>query len=117
MEVARSTTLTGHMYDYHWLIGNEEFFQSLPAGYQEIVAEAARVAQYTQNATVVQDDLAAMRNMIDAGVTVTVPTSAEMQQWQELATPVATQFLESEIDAEVIAATFAALERVRAGLN
>lgn len=116
MEVAKYATLTGHMYDYHWLIGNNEFYESLPSGYQEIVAEAARVAQYTQNATVVQDDLAALSNMIEAGVTVTVPTSAEMAEWQELATPVATQFLESEISADVIEATFGALERVRSGL-
>lgn len=117
MEVAKYATLTGHMYDYHWLIGNEEFFQSLPDGYKEIIAEAARVAQVTQKATVVQDDLAALRNMIEAGVTVTVPTTAEMQQWQDLATPVAVQFLEAEIDQEVIDGTFAALERVREGLK
>lgn len=113
MEVAKYATLTGHMYDYHWIVGNEEFYQSLPDGYQQIVSEAAFVARYTQNATVVQDNLDALQNMIDAGVTVTVPTPEEIQQWQELATPVAVEYLKSEIDQEVIDATFESLDRVR----
>lgn len=117
MEVAKYATLTGHMYDYHWLTGNEEFYQSLPEEYQQVINEAALVARYTQNATVVQDDLDALENMIGAGVTISVPTPAEIEQWQELATPTATEYLESEIDEEVIDATFSALERIRSAGN
>ena len=80
-----------------------------------IVHEAALVARQTQNAAVVRDNVEALALMVEAGKIVTVPTEAELAEWQVIVEPVAAEFIRAEVSAEVIDATFEALARVREG--
>lgn len=113
MEAADYVSLTGHMYEYLWLMVNEEFYQGLPLEYQQAVDEAAGIAATVSNALAFMDSDAAIQKMIDAGDEVYQPTAAELAQWQERAEPVGRAFIEREVSPEYIEATLAALERTR----
>ncbi|MEX2598775.1 MAG: TRAP transporter substrate-binding protein [Dehalococcoidia bacterium] len=113
MEVADHVTLTGHMYEYLWLLTNEEFYQSLPIEYQQAVDEAALIAATVNNAVSFQDSNAALELMYGADKRVYVPTSAELAEWQSIAEPVGRAFIEEEVPAEYVEATLAAIERTR----
>ncbi|WP_164730567.1 TRAP transporter substrate-binding protein [Pelagibacterium montanilacus] len=113
MEVADHVTLTGHMYEYLWLLTNDEFYQSLPAEYQQAVDEAAVIAATVNNAVSFQDSNNALALMYDADKEVYVPTAAELEEWQAIAEPVGREFIEQEVSSDYIEATLAALERTR----
>lgn len=114
LEVATYVSLTGHMYDYLWLIANNDFYQSLPEAYQQVVDEAAFIAATVINAYSVVESNDALAKMYDAGLNVYVPTNEELAEWQRLAEPIGRQFIEQEVPADFIATTLEALERVRA---
>lgn len=113
MEVADYVSLTGHMYEYLWLMVNEDFYQSLPLEHQQAVDEAAGIAATVSNALAFMDSDAAIQKMIEAGDQVYQPTPAELAEWQELAEPVGRSFLEKEVSPDYIEATLAAIERTK----
>lgn len=114
LEVSDHVTLTGHMYDFHSYIVNAEFFDSLPADYQQAVVEATLIATRIQDAYAYGADMEALRLIIEDGNTVYDPTAEEIAQWREVAEPVARGFIEDVADPELIEATFAAVERIEA---
>lgn len=111
MEVAEHVTLTGHMYDYLWLLTNNDFYQSLPLEYQQAVDEAALVAATVNNAISYQDTNEALALMYKADRQVYVPTAAELAEWRAIAEPVGRGFIEEEVPVDYVAATLAAIER------
>jgi TRAP-type C4-dicarboxylate transport system substrate-binding protein len=111
MEVASHVSLTGHMYEYLWLMVNNEFYESLPQEYQHAVDEAAGIAATVSNALAFMDSDAAIQKMLDAGNTIYQPTAAELGEWQAAAEPVGRAFIEREVAPEYIEATLAAIER------
>lgn len=113
MEVADYVSLTGHMYEYLWLMVNNEFYLSLPPAYQQAVDEAALIAVTVNNAISFQDSNSALDKMAEAGKTIHVPTAEELAQWQAIAEPVGREFIEQEVPAEFVQATLDALERTR----
>jgi len=114
MEVAEHVTLTGHMYEYLWLLTNDAFYQSLPLQYRQAVDEGAIIAAGVNNAVSFQDSNSALKKMIDAGKAVYVPTAADLAEWQAIAEPVGRGFIEKEVPAAFVEATVQALERTRA---
>jgi TRAP-type C4-dicarboxylate transport system substrate-binding protein len=114
MEVADYVSLTGHMYEYLWLVANNDFYESLPEAHRQAVDEAALIAASTSNVISYQDDNAALQNMAEAGKQIYVPTAEELGQWQDIAVPTARDFIEQEVPQAYIEATLAALERTRA---
>ncbi len=111
MEVADYVSLTGHMYEYLWLVSNNDFYESLPEAHRQAVDEAAIIAATTSNAISFQDDNEALELMAEAGKEIYVPTVDELSQWQEIAVPAARDFIEEEVPESYIEATLAALER------
>lgn len=114
MEVADHVTLTGHMYEYLWLLTNDEFYQSLPLEYRQAIDEGAMMATGVNNAVSYQDTTTALKKMIDAGKSVYVPTAADLAEWQAIAVPVGRAYIEQEIPATYVEATVQALERTQA---
>lgn len=113
MEVADYVSLTGHMYEYLWLMVNNEFYLSLPPEYQQAVDDGALIAAVVNNATSFSDSNDALDKMAEAGKEIYVPTAADLAEWQELAEPVGREFIEEEVPAEFVEATLEALERTR----
>lgn len=117
MEVADYVSLTGHMYEYLWLVTNNDFYESLSEEHRQAVDEAAIIATATSNAISYQDDNDALANMAEAGKEIYVPTAEELSQWQDIAVPTARDFIEEEVPESYIEATLAALERTRERIN
>jgi TRAP-type C4-dicarboxylate transport system substrate-binding protein len=117
LEVADYVSLTGHMYEYLWFTVNEDFYQSLPVEYRQIVDDAALIAATVNNSVSYMDTHSALQQIIDAGNDVYVPTEAELQEWQDIAIPAGREFIEEEVSADFIDATMAALERTRERVN
>ena len=113
MEVATHVSLTGHMYEYLWLMVNNDFYQGLPAQHQQAVDEAAGIAATVSNALAFMDSDAAIQKMADAGNTIYQPTAAELGEWQAVAEPVGRDFIEREVPQSYIDATLAAIERTK----
>ncbi len=113
LEVADYVTLSGHMYDYLWLLTNNDFYQSLPAEHQEAIDEAALIAITVNNAASFSDSNEALELMRDAGNEIYVPTAAELAEWQELAEPVGRGFIEEVVPEDFIETTLEALDRTR----
>ncbi|PMR81565.1 hypothetical protein C1H70_03975 [Halomonas urumqiensis] len=113
MEVADYVSLTGHMYEYLWLVSNNAFYEGLSDEHRQAVDEAAIIAAATSNVISYQDDNAALEKMAEAGKEIYVPTADELSQWQDIAIPAAREFIEEEVPESYIEATMAALERTR----
>ncbi|MDR5906495.1 TRAP transporter substrate-binding protein [Franzmannia qiaohouensis] len=113
MEVADYVSLTGHMYEYLWLVSNNDFYESLPEEFQQAVDEAAIIASATSNVVSFKDDNEALEKMAEAGKEIYVPTADELSEWQDIAVPAARDFIEEEVPESYIQATLDALERTR----
>ena len=113
LEVANHVSLTGHMYEYLWLMVNEEFYQSLPLEYRQVVDDAALIAATVNNAVSFSDSDSSLQKMIDAGINVYQPTASELAEWSAIAVPAGQTFIEAEVSADFIQATMDALERTR----
>jgi TRAP-type C4-dicarboxylate transport system substrate-binding protein len=112
LEVSDYVTLTGHMYDFHSYVVNADFFDSLPADYQQAVTGAAIIATRIQDAYAYGADAEALQLILDDGNTVYEPTAAEVEQWRAAAEPVARRFIEETANTEFIDATLAAVDRI-----
>lgn len=114
LAVLGHSTLTGHVYDYMHYMVSGEFYDSLPAEYQQIIDEAVVVATNAHNQASFEDEGAAIEEATAAGVAVYQPTAAELAQWQELAIAVGEEFLREEVSDEFYDLTIEVVDRVHA---
>ncbi|MFN4170696.1 MAG: TRAP transporter substrate-binding protein [Pseudorhodobacter sp.] len=115
LEVAPHVSLTAHMYDVTAWIANAEFMASLPENYQRIIEEGVAIATHVQNGYALTVDNATLIQIIEAGMEVVEPNAEEREKWRELAAPVGERFVGETADADFVAATLAAVEKVKQG--
>ncbi len=118
LEVSEYVSLTGHMFDYHWYVVNNDFYKSLPERYREIVGEAALLAVFTQNVAAMRESDQALTEMRKAGRQVYQPTADELSQWREIGREHGLAYMSRELSTEyldtVMEAVEAAHERIEA---
>ncbi len=96
-ELQKFMTLDGHVYAADYLLINEDFFQSLTAAEQEVVAKAAAVAG-NLGRSIQQWGTAAGVNAVQAeGMQVYSPTADELAQFRTLAQPAVKDWLKGEL--------------------
>ena len=117
MEVQDYVTLTGHMFDHHYYIINNEFYESLSPELQQIIEEGIRIATWAQNITAMRESERALDLMRDEGITVHEPTQDEIAQWQEIGIEVGERILSEDVPQDYMSRTLAAAERVHAELD
>ncbi len=123
LEVTDYVTLTGHMFDYHYYIINNDIYQEMPPDYQEIIDMGGALAVWVQNVETMRDGDRALELMAEAGKVIYAPTPAETAQWMEIGQEVGERFLgelvSDEFKEETAAAVARARERITAfrGLN
>lgn len=118
IEVADYVTLTGHMFDHHYYVINNDFYNSLSAEHQQIIDEAGRLASYVQSVGVQLAEAESLQLIYDAGgKTVYQPTPAEIGEWRGIGVPVGTRLLSAIVPADYMNMTFAAVDRVSASLD
>ena len=117
LEVCDYVTLTGHMFDHHYYIFNNEFYESLSPEFQNIIDEAGNLAAWVQNVGVREAEAESLQLMKDADKVIYEPTPEENAQWREIGVRVGTRILSESVPAEYMDATFDAVERVSANLD
>lgn len=117
MEVLEHVTLTGHAYDYFMLIGNQEFYDSLEPDHQQAIDEAAQLMVWVNNGYSIVEENKVMADIQEMGIQIAVPTAAQLQEWQDVAQPVAEEVMGELVDAEFIRVTQDAIERVTSGIE
>lgn len=117
LEVAEYVTLTGHMFDHHYYVINNEFYESLSPEFQKIVDDAGRLAGWVQSVGVKASEAESLQAIRDEGITVYEPTPEENAQWREIGVRVGTRLLSEMVAPEYMDVTFEAVERVAANLD
>ncbi len=117
LEVCDYVTLTGHMFDHHYYVINNEFYESLSPEFQRIVDEAGRLAGHVQSVGVQISEAESLQLMRDANKVIYEPTPAENAQWREIGVSVGTRLLSDIVPADYMDATFAAVDRVSGNLD
>ncbi len=117
LEVAKFVTLTGHMFDHHYYIINNDFYMSLSPEFRRVVDEAGRLAAWVQSVGVKASEAESLQMILDEGITVYEPTPAENAAWREIGVRVGTRLISEMVPADYMDVTFQAVERVAANLN
>jgi tripartite ATP-independent transporter DctP family solute receptor len=90
-------TLDGHVYAADFLVINDEFFQSLSAAEQAVVARAAKVAGVMGRAIQQFGTAEGVAKVSAEGMQVYSPTAEELAQFRELAQPAVKKWLAGEL--------------------
>ncbi len=117
LSVLGHAVLTGHVYDYMHYFMNNEFYESLPAEYQQIIDDAIIVAIDAHNQAALESERESIVEAEDAGVWVYQPTAAELQQWQDRAIPAGEQFVQGQVAETFQQLTLETIERITRMLN
>lgn len=114
LAVLGHSTLTGHVYDYMHYMANSDFYDSLPAEYQQAVDEGIAAAVDAHNQAAFENEAASIEEAEAEGVWVYQPTADELAIWQEQAVAVGEEFLRDAVSEEFYELTFEVVERVHA---
>jgi len=90
-------TLDGHVYAADFLVINDEFFQSLSAAEQAVVARAAKIAGVMGRAIQQFGTAEGVTKVSAEGMQVYSPTAEELAQFRELAQPAVKKWLAGEL--------------------
>lgn len=112
LAVLGNATLTGHVYDYMHYFINAEFYNSLPAEYQQVIDEATIVAIDAHNNAAFQSEQESIVAARDAGVWIHEPTAEETRQWQARAIPAGERFIQGQVSETFIELTYETIERI-----
>ncbi len=97
-EVMDTVTITRNADIEFIVVVNEDFWQSLPEGHKEIIADAARNAEVSVRDKVSQIESDAFEAAEENGMTVYRPTEEEIAQWRDASQPVIDRWLEESGD-------------------
>ena len=117
LEVCDYVTLTGHMFDHHYYVINNEFYESLSPEFQRIIDEAGQLAAHVQSVGVQISEAESLQLMKDADKVIYEPTPAENAEWREIGVRVGTQLLSEIVPSDYMETTFEAVDRVSSNLD
>lgn len=107
-EVQKHVTLDGHNYGIDWFVMSDKFYKSIPADLQKVVTDAAKVACNEERKANRTFTANGNKTLVEKGVTVYTPTSAELAQFRAAAQPPVIEFLKTKIDPKLIESAQAA---------
>ncbi len=101
-EVQEYATLTNHLYGCDWWLTSEKFYESLTPEQQKIFTNAYKTAAVVGRGhkQLLNATKFGVKFLQDAGVEVYSPTSAELEQFKEIAVPAVMDALAEELGQE-----------------
>lgn len=117
LEVAEYVTLTGHAYDYFFLLGDRAFYDELSPDMQAVIDEGARLMTWVNNGRGIVAEQAVQQEMLDAGINIYVPTPSELAEWRALAEPVGRRVIQENVDEAFVETTLDAITRIESELE
>jgi C4-dicarboxylate-binding protein DctP len=103
-------TINRHLYSVHTTMVNEQFFQTLPKSYQQLVLEAAATALTIGRSTAFMAEKAAIENLKQKGIEIYTPTDAEFAEFRKLGRPAGEALVRKEIGDDWVNAAVKAVE-------
>jgi tripartite ATP-independent transporter DctP family solute receptor len=94
--------LDGHVYGADFFVINDDFYKSLSASDQAIVAKAARTAGLMGRAIQQFTTADGVTKVVAEGMKVYSPTAAELEQFKTLAQPAVRKWLAGELGADAV---------------
>lgn len=94
--------LDGHVYAADFIVINDEFFQSLPANEQAIIAKAARIAGVMGRSIQQFNTAEGVTKVAADGMKVYSPTAEDMAEFRKLAQPAVKKWLAGELGDDAV---------------
>lgn len=113
-EVQDHMILDGHVYSINTVVVNEGWYQGLPDDLRAAVDQAAAIALTTNRGLSVANEITGRAYLEEQGMSIYDPTAAEKAEFRERAQPAALEWLETQIDAELIDGILAAVAEAEA---
>jgi TRAP-type transport system periplasmic protein len=110
-------TVNRHLYSIHSAMINEDFFQSLPGEYQDVVLEAARLGKTVGRSTAYQAEQDALRALREEGIEIHIPSPGQLSAFRELGQPPALELVRKEIGDEWVDGMLEAVEEAQQALK
>lgn len=99
-EVQKYAILDGHVYDPLFVFINDKFFSGLPVGYQNIIADNAKLLTTAHNGFSAQQNLLGVEDLRKKGMEVYTPSPDEIEAFKKLSQPPALKFVEEKAGKE-----------------
>lgn len=116
-EVQEYYTLNEHTFGLHVIIANNDWFESLSPGHQQIIQDAAKLAAWTENLQKTEGDwLYSRRLQEELGMKVHVSTPEEKAAFREVVQEPVLQFIRANVGDELVDELLAEVEAVKARL-
>lgn len=101
-EVQKYLTMDSHIFDFHFAIINEKFFQKLPESYQIILVEAAKEAKVVEWGMMTYQAIRVLDLFEEKGMEIYYPTNDEIDKFREIASPQVIEYLKEEVGSELV---------------
>lgn len=114
-EVQKHLTTDAHQLGLNMMVVNESFFKSLPPELREVVRTGAKMSSTTEyGERNYQSRVSAVEALKKKGMEIYFPTGEEVATFRSAAEGPMKEYLKSEIDAALVDATYAEVDRIRA---
>lgn len=118
-EVQKYFALNEHVYGFHMIIVNDEFFNGLPEGHRNILTDAAQLHAQTANSWRADASIRALRTLAEQGMEVHITSPEEKAAFLEKVQPAVMSYIAEQIGQEpideIIAAAKSAADRLHGG--
>lgn len=102
-EVQKYLTLDGHVYGVDWFVINNKFYKSLPEDLQYIILDCAKISSGVgRGLQQLNSNVVGYQTVKDYGMEIYAPTEEEMAQFREAAQGPVIEWLQTEIDIDLI---------------
>jgi tripartite ATP-independent transporter DctP family solute receptor len=116
-EVQKYYTLNEHVFGLHVIIANNDWFESLEPGHQQIIQDAARVMAWTENLEKTEGDWLYSRKLQEElGMEIHVSSPEEKAAFREITQDPVVTFIRSRVGDELVDDLLAEVESAKARL-
>lgn len=116
-EVQKYYTLDEHVFGLHVILANEDWFQSLSPGHQQIIRDAAALMAWTENLQKTEGDWKFSAKLRDElGMEVHVSTPEEKAAFKEITQAPVLTFIREQVGDEMVDALLNEVEAAKANL-
>jgi C4-dicarboxylate-binding protein DctP len=114
-EVQKFYTLDEHVFGLHVILANEEWFQSLTPGHQQIIRDAAALMAWTENLQKTEGDWKFSAKLQDElGMEVHVSTPEEKAAFKEITQAPVLTFIREQVGDELVDQLLGEVEAAKA---
>ncbi|MBQ2262786.1 MAG: TRAP transporter substrate-binding protein [Loktanella sp.] len=116
-EVQDYYTLNEHTFGLHVIIANDDWFNSLEPGHQQVIQDAAYLMAWTENLQKTEGDWRFSRMLEEElGMQVHVSTPEEKAAFRDATQPVVLDFIRGNVGDELVDELFATVDEARSQL-